>query len=159
MHRDGRDERRPLYAREAHVLLRWSPELDARRRAGLDEPEILAALREVNNARCRPPLDDGEVATIAQSVCRYEPDDQQEALPGGGRARRRGRAMNQKPNFFQRQQAAGRGFRKRDEEGVRDIKRRLEAGDTAAEIARAERVSAGAVYEIKSGRNWAWVKP
>ncbi len=67
--------------------------------------------------------------------------------------------MNQKPNFFQRQQAAGRGFRKRDEEGVRDIKRRLEAGDTAAEIARAERVSAGAVYEIKSGRNWAWVKP
>jgi P4 family phage/plasmid primase-like protien len=41
------------------------------RRAGLSEAEMLAALRGVNEARCRPPLDDGEVAQIARNVAQY----------------------------------------------------------------------------------------
>ncbi|MGB9798533.1 MAG: phage/plasmid primase, P4 family [Thermanaerothrix sp.] len=43
------------------------------RRAGMDEPAILAALRVLNQAQCQPPLDDAEVTRIAQSVCRYHP--------------------------------------------------------------------------------------
>jgi len=43
------------------------------RRRGMEEPEILAALREVNARRCRPPLPDDEVAAIARSVARYAP--------------------------------------------------------------------------------------
>ncbi len=50
------------------------------RRAGLSEAELLAALRGVNEERCRPPLDDGEVAQIARNVARYpagaEPRDE-----------------------------------------------------------------------------------
>jgi len=50
------------------------------RRAGLSEADMLAALRGVNERRCRPPLDDGEVAQIARSVARYpagaEPRDE-----------------------------------------------------------------------------------
>ena len=44
------------------------------RRAGLSEADMLAALRGVNAARCRPPLDDGEVAQIARNVARYPAD-------------------------------------------------------------------------------------
>ena len=43
------------------------------RRRGMEEPEILAALREVNTRRCQPPLPDNEVAAIARSVARYAP--------------------------------------------------------------------------------------
>jgi hypothetical protein len=43
------------------------------RRIGLDGAELLASLRECNRQRCRPPLSDGDVATIARSVARYEP--------------------------------------------------------------------------------------
>jgi hypothetical protein len=44
------------------------------RRRGLAEPEILAALREVNTRRCDPPLDDAEVEDLAADVGeRYEP--------------------------------------------------------------------------------------
>ena len=50
------------------------------RRAGLSEADMLAALRGVNKARCRPPLDDGEVAQIARNVAQYpagaEPRDE-----------------------------------------------------------------------------------
>ncbi len=50
------------------------------RRAGLSESEMLAALRGVNVARCRPPLDDEEVAQIARNVAQYpegpEPRDE-----------------------------------------------------------------------------------
>jgi putative DNA primase/helicase len=50
------------------------------RRAGLSEDELSAPLRGVNAARCRPPLDDGEVAQIARNVARYpavaEPRDE-----------------------------------------------------------------------------------
>jgi putative DNA primase/helicase len=50
------------------------------RRAGLSEAEMLAALRGVNEARCRPPVDHGEVAQIARSVAQYpanvEPRDE-----------------------------------------------------------------------------------
>jgi hypothetical protein len=48
------------------------------RRDGLDELEIRAALEGVNAVRCRPPLDDAEVAQAAASAARYEP------RPGSG---------------------------------------------------------------------------
>ena len=44
------------------------------RRAGMTKAEILAALRQVNTDRCRPPLPPAEVERIAQSVARYEPN-------------------------------------------------------------------------------------
>lgn len=44
------------------------------RRGDISESEILATLREANSTRCKPPLSDNEVAGIAHSVCRYEPD-------------------------------------------------------------------------------------
>ena len=45
------------------------------RRRGLAEPEILAALLEVNRRRCTPPLPEAEVRAIAASVARYAPAD------------------------------------------------------------------------------------
>jgi putative DNA primase/helicase len=50
------------------------------RRAGLSEADMLAALRGVNTARCRPPLDDREVSQIARNIAQYavgvEPRDE-----------------------------------------------------------------------------------
>jgi hypothetical protein len=43
------------------------------RRVGMTEPEILVAIERINQDRCQPPLDDGEVVRIAHSVSRYEP--------------------------------------------------------------------------------------
>lgn len=43
------------------------------RRAGFNAAEILAALRQMNQERCKPPLDDSDVVRIARSVARYEP--------------------------------------------------------------------------------------
>jgi Bifunctional DNA primase/polymerase, N-terminal/AAA domain/Primase C terminal 1 (PriCT-1) len=51
------------------------------RRRGMTEAEILVALREVNAARCRPPLSDADVERIARSVGRYAP-----AASGGAEA-------------------------------------------------------------------------
>lgn len=45
------------------------------RRRGMGIGPIIAALNQVNEEQCRPPLDDGDVRRIAQSVCRYEADD------------------------------------------------------------------------------------
>jgi hypothetical protein len=45
------------------------------RRRGMSQSAIQAALAQVNDEQCRPPLDDGDVRRIAQSVCRYEADD------------------------------------------------------------------------------------
>jgi hypothetical protein len=42
------------------------------RRRGLTEPELLAALQEVNARRCRPPLPGAQVAKIAASIVGYE---------------------------------------------------------------------------------------
>ena len=55
------------------------------RRRGMEEPEILAALREVNARRCRPPLPDDEVAAIARSVARYAPAGALSAAPTDSR--------------------------------------------------------------------------
>ena len=44
------------------------------RRMGMSEAEIAAALIQVNQARCVPPLDDAEVRRIAASIGRYQPD-------------------------------------------------------------------------------------
>jgi hypothetical protein len=50
------------------------------RRAGMGEPEILAAIRATNSMRCNPPLSDKEVEKITASICRYEPDQISVAL-------------------------------------------------------------------------------
>ena len=50
------------------------------RRRGMEEEEILAALREVNRRRCRPPLDDREVQRVARSGAKYDPPP--EGIPG-----------------------------------------------------------------------------
>lgn len=44
------------------------------RNKGASEKELLALLRVANEDRCEPPLPDREVAQIAESVARYEPD-------------------------------------------------------------------------------------
>ncbi len=44
------------------------------RRVGMTREEICAALGQVNQDRCRPPLAGREVEKIAASICRYEPD-------------------------------------------------------------------------------------
>ena len=43
------------------------------RRRGLNEAEILGALKVTNEQRCRPPLEAEEVAKIASSASRYDP--------------------------------------------------------------------------------------
>jgi len=43
------------------------------RRRGRSEAEILAALRETNRLRCRPPLDERELEKIARSIASYPP--------------------------------------------------------------------------------------
>jgi len=43
------------------------------RRSGLTQPELEAALLEANRLRCRPPLPEKEVLSIAKSVGRYPP--------------------------------------------------------------------------------------
>jgi hypothetical protein len=50
------------------------------RRAGMSEADMISALGGVNDARCQPPLGDGEVARIARNVAQYavgaEPRDE-----------------------------------------------------------------------------------
>lgn len=55
-----------------NFLTAWAGKL---RRGGMTDAEILPALLAVNVVRCEPPLDEGEVATIARSVARYQPDE------------------------------------------------------------------------------------
>jgi len=50
------------------------------RRMGMSEAEIAAALVQVNQARCAPPLSAVEVQRIAASIARYEPDSVSVAL-------------------------------------------------------------------------------
>lgn len=45
------------------------------RSRGLGEVEIASILKGINEARCSPPLADFEVETIAQSVARYQPQE------------------------------------------------------------------------------------
>ena len=44
------------------------------RRAGMSRAEIHAALIQINQDRCKPPLAAREVDKVATSICRYEPD-------------------------------------------------------------------------------------
>lgn len=53
------------------------------RRAGFSERSIAATLREVNDERCKPPLGSREVAQIAWSVSRYEPEQVETAVAEG----------------------------------------------------------------------------
>ena len=53
----------------------------AMRRVGMGQAEIMAALREANRIRCRPPLADAEVARIAMSISRYPPDQLVASVP------------------------------------------------------------------------------
>jgi len=57
------------------------------RRHGFGEKSIAAALAVENAARCRPPLDAAEVATIAASVTRYAPEPEPAILVRGLRVR------------------------------------------------------------------------
>jgi hypothetical protein len=43
------------------------------RYAGFEEEAIFAALQAINEERCKPPLEPGEVRRIARSIARYEP--------------------------------------------------------------------------------------
>ena len=58
------------------------------RRRGASFDAILAALREENMRRCRPPLPDEQVVKIAKSVGRYTPEDAAINLTDLGNARR-----------------------------------------------------------------------
>lgn len=51
------------------------------RSKGLTDTEILAALREANRTRCKPPLDDKEVQSVAQSASRYERGTKLDIVP------------------------------------------------------------------------------
>lgn len=53
------------------------------RRVGMTRSEILAALCQVNDDRCRPRLEPVEVERIAASVARYEPDQIAAAMAEG----------------------------------------------------------------------------
>lgn len=48
--------------------------------SGLSDALVLEALQEANTNRCTPPLLDGEVATIAASVCRYDTSKDVQAI-------------------------------------------------------------------------------
>jgi hypothetical protein len=50
------------------------------RRVGMSQSEVLAALKQVNRDRCKPPLSDAEVEKVAASSMRYEPDQVAVAL-------------------------------------------------------------------------------
>ena len=49
----------------------------AMRHRGMTQESILAALLQENERRCDPPLDDKEVETIAKSISRYDPTDEE----------------------------------------------------------------------------------
>src|SRR5579863_8197604 len=49
------------------------------RRRGMSHEAISAALLEENTVRCKPPLDESEVCTIAASISRYAPADSAQA--------------------------------------------------------------------------------
>ncbi len=54
------------------------------RRAGADFEDIYGQLVVENRRRCRPPLDDGEVRGIAESVCRYPAGERKAAAEADG---------------------------------------------------------------------------
>jgi putative DNA primase/helicase len=58
------------------------------RRRGMSEAAISAALMEENRQQCSPPLSQDEVSTIAESVFRYGPPQQEFALTDVGNAER-----------------------------------------------------------------------
>jgi hypothetical protein len=55
-----------------NLMFKLAASLRAR---GLSDSALLAALLAENSARCRPPLTDKEVETIAQSACKYTPGE------------------------------------------------------------------------------------
>jgi hypothetical protein len=55
----------------------------ALRRIGMSYDEILPALTEANKIRCRPPMDESEIETIAESASKYEPDQTASDMASG----------------------------------------------------------------------------
>lgn len=55
----------------------------AMRRVGMTREEIFTALEQVNLDRCSPPVEASEVASIAASVARYDPDEVSKAVVYG----------------------------------------------------------------------------
>jgi hypothetical protein len=47
----------------------------ALRRAGMDKWTIYAALKQINEDKCKPPVHENEIMTIAGSVMKYKPDE------------------------------------------------------------------------------------
>jgi putative DNA primase/helicase len=60
----------------------------ALRAQGRDEPELRAALLEVNQQRCMPPLPASEIGTIARSIAGYPAGDKRYKLTDYGNAER-----------------------------------------------------------------------
>lgn len=60
-----------------HAMIRFAGLF---RRGGMTEPEIFNALSAVNASRCKPPLREKELASIAHSAARFEPDFIEESL-------------------------------------------------------------------------------
>lgn len=58
------------------------------RAQGLEETELIAALREINSRRGNPPLSDGEVEAIARSIANYPVGRKQHKLTDYGNAER-----------------------------------------------------------------------
>ncbi len=50
------------------------------RRGGLNDEEMLAAMRAINRKRCKPPLGNNEVEAIAKSISRYAPSKAERAI-------------------------------------------------------------------------------
>lgn len=73
----GSGEDPPIVAHGRNVAL--SSLAGTMRHRGMSAEGILAGLRAENEARCRPPLEDREIVTIARSYGRYAPGE----MPGG----------------------------------------------------------------------------
>jgi len=56
------------------------------RRSALAQEEIFASLKAVNQHRCKPPLPDDELRTIARSAARYSPDKKSDVFQDRGAA-------------------------------------------------------------------------
>ena len=58
--------------------------------------------------------------------------------------------------FFATQRAEGRGYRRLDEDRVREIKKLLVDGARVIDVAKDFRVGVTTVYEIKRGERWGY---
>lgn len=67
-----------IHGERNKTLFRYGAKL---RGQGFEYAEIFAALKAMNENRCRPPLDVAEVHTIANSASKYEPGSSKPSMP------------------------------------------------------------------------------